>query len=98
MLRPDGKCKICDRVFETDFSNESAQKHYHSKTGKVIASKFMPCLHAICCDKCSKAEKYMECPFCENQIKKVVYNFPLPLPPWSTSNGGWKWKYSTVEY
>ena len=73
MYRPDGKCKICDRVLETDFSSKSAQEHYFSNADKVIPSKCMPCLHTICCVQCSKVENYMECPFCENQIKKVVY-------------------------
>ena len=73
MYRPNGKCKLCDRVFETEFTRKKSEEHY-KKSDKVISSKFMPCLHTICCVECSKREKYLECPFCENQIKKVVYN------------------------
>ena len=75
MYRPNGACKLCDRVFETEFTSKSAEDHYYSRADKVISSKFMPCLHRTLCVGCSEKEKirYMECPFCENQIKKVVH-------------------------
>ena len=96
MYRPNGACKLCDRVFETEFTSKSAEDHYYSRADKVISSKFMPCLHTICCVECSKREKYMECPFCENQIKKVVCYSPIVI----NYDGRWEFKilYSNFEW
>ena len=84
---PGEKCKLCDRVFETDFSKASAIEHHHGRSGKAISSKFIPCLHAVCCVECLKTEKFMECPLCENQIKKVVYYGTVY---YNSNSPGWK--------
>ena len=86
MYRPDGKCKLCDREFETDFNSETAKAYYYGKyiTGRVNPCKFVPCLHKIFCLNCAEIEKYIvyhmdtkkTCPLCESSIKKIVYLLP----------------------
>ena len=59
MYRPDGKCKLCDREFETDFNSETARNHCRGSTGRTIPCKFVPCLHTIFCVECAKREEYI---------------------------------------
>ena len=63
MYRPDKNCKLCDKEFETEFTGVRS----------TFSAKFIPCLHQMVCTDCTKNEKYTECPFCIEPIRRVTY-------------------------
>ena len=86
MYHPTWKCKLCNGEFETKFNFKTATEHGYGRSWNIIPAKFVPCLHQIICYRCAKVEKYMECPFCERPIKKVIYNKPVV----QRTSFGWK--------
>ena len=74
--RPSDSCKLCDSKFETEFKIGA-----HRRQLKAIPCKFFPCLHNLVCLDCAEKEKrrgerYEECPFCGEKIKRVTYKDP----------------------
>ena len=81
MYRPDENCKLCDKEFETEFTVDSAWEHhaarrhggFQERKKKTFSAKFIPCLHQMVCTDCTKNEKYTECPFRSEPIRRVTY-------------------------
>ena len=76
MYRPSNRCKLFDTKFETEFKVGANRRQL-----KAIPCKFFPCLHNLVCLDCAKkgkrrGERYEECPFCGEKIKRVTYQDP----------------------
>ena len=104
IYRPGKNCKSCGEEFESEFTVDSAKEHlyagnnpeYRHRLRKVFPAKFLPCFHQVICAECAKNEKYLECIFCSEPIRRVTHEKIQKYPQYAdiTKVPDWKIYYS----
>ena len=108
IYRPGKDCKLCGNEFESEFTDDSAREHYDVRKSptfhpkyrhrlrKVFPAKFLPCFHQVICAECAKNEKYLECIFCSEPIRRVTHEKIQKYPQYAdiTKVPDWKIYYS----